>query len=68
MLKNTNKNQQKLLAVLDKLFVWVDTPAEYASRTGDLANKTVTINPKLTSKSLQALVDQTQYINILSVI
>ncbi|MEE8478581.1 MAG: hypothetical protein V3S42_01100 [Candidatus Neomarinimicrobiota bacterium] len=60
MLKNTNKNQQKLLAVLDKLFVWVDTPAEYASNTGDLANKMVTINPKLTSKSLQALVDQTR--------
>ena len=60
MLKNTKLNQQKLLAVLDKLFVWVDTPAEYASSTGDLANKTVTINPKLTSKSLQALVDQTR--------
>lgn len=60
MLKNTQKNQQKLLAVLDKLFVWVDTPSEYASKTGDLANKTVTINPKLTSKSLQALVDQTR--------
>ena len=60
MLKNTKLNQQKLLAVLDKLFVWVDTPAEYASSTGDLANKMVTINPKLTSKSLQALVDQTR--------
>jgi len=60
MLKNTKSNQQKLLSVLDKLFVWVDTPAEYASSTGDLANKMVTINPKLTSKSLQALVDQTR--------
>jgi len=60
MLKNTQKNQQKLLSVLDKLFVWVDTPSEYESKTGDLANKMVTINPKLTSKSLQALVDQTR--------
>jgi len=63
MLKNTNTNQRKLLAVLDKLFVWVDTPVEYIdnnNNTADLTNKTVTINPKLTSKSLQALVDQTR--------
>ncbi len=67
MLKNTNTNQRKLLAVLDKLFVWVDTPVEYIdnnNNTADLTNKTVTINPKLTSKSLQALVDQTRQLII----
>ena len=60
MMKNTKINQQKLLAVLDKLFVWVDSPSEYSSKGSDLENKMVTINPKLTSKSLQTLVDQTR--------
>ena len=60
MMKNTKTNQQKLLAVLDKLFVWVDSPSEYSSSSNDLENKMVTINPKLTSKSLQTLVDQTR--------
>jgi hypothetical protein len=60
MMKNTKTNQQKLLSVLDKLFVWVDSPSEYSSSGNDLENKMVTINPKLTSKSLQELVDQTR--------
>ena len=59
-MKNTKTNQQKLLSVLDKLFVWVDSPSEYSSSGNDLENKMVTINPKLTSKSLQELVDQTR--------
>ena len=58
MLENTKANQKKLLSVLDKLFVWVDTPAQ--SPSNDLENKMVTINPTLTSKSLQSLVEKTR--------
>uniref|UniRef100_A0A6C0ELW3 Uncharacterized protein n=1 Tax=viral metagenome TaxID=1070528 RepID=A0A6C0ELW3_9ZZZZ len=58
MLKNTKTNQQQLLSILDKLFVWVETPS--ASTDSSLENKMVTINPTLTSKSLQSLVEQTR--------
>ena len=58
MLKNTKTNQQQLLAILDKLFVWVE--ASSASTDSSLENKMVTINPTLTSKSLQSLVEQTR--------
>ena len=57
MLVNTKKNQGKLLAVLDKLFVWIDTPT---SKDSSLDNKAVTINPLLPSKSLQALIEETR--------
>ena len=57
MLVNTKKNQGKLLAVLDKLFVWIDTPT---SKDSSLDNKAVTINPLLTSKSLQSLIEETR--------
>jgi len=60
MLKNTKTNQQQLLAILDKLFVWVETPSKFASTDSSLENKMVTINPTLTSKSLQSLVEQTR--------
>jgi len=60
MLKNTKSNQQKLLAILDKLFVWVETPSHFASTDSSLEKKMVTINPKLNSKSLQSLVEQTR--------
>jgi hypothetical protein len=60
MLKNTKTNQQQLLAILDKLFVWVETPSKFASADSSLESKMVTINPKLTSKSLQSLVEQTR--------
>lgn len=60
MLKNTKTNQQQLLAILDKLFVWVETPSKFAPTDSSLENKMVTINPKLTSKSLQSLVEQTR--------
>jgi hypothetical protein len=57
MLANTKTNQGELLGMLDKLFVWVDTPSKFGAESS-LENKTVTINPKLTSKSLQILVEQ----------
>jgi len=60
MLRNTKKNQQKLLSILDKLFVWVDPPMQFPSNNSSLDNKMVTINPKLTSKSLQSLVEKTR--------
>ena len=60
MLKNTKPNQQQLLAILDKLFFWVETPSKFASTDSSLENKMVTINPTLTSKSLQSLVEQTR--------
>jgi len=60
MLKNTKTNQQQLLAILDKLFVWIETPSKFASTDSSLENKMVTINPTLTSKSLQSLVEQTR--------
>jgi len=59
MLANTKINQAELLLILDKLFVWVDTPSKF-SGDSSLENKTVTINPKLTSKSLQILVEQSR--------
>ena len=60
MLRNTKTNQQQLLAILDKLFVWVETPSKFASTDSSLDSKMVTINPTLTSKSLQSLVEQTR--------
>ena len=60
MLKNTKTNQQQLLAILDKLFVWVETPSKFASTDSSLESKMVTINPKLTSESLQSLVEKTR--------
>ena len=58
MLKNTKTNQQQLLAILDKVFVWVETPS--VPNDTSLESKMVTINPKLTSKSLQSLVEKTR--------
>ena len=58
MLKNTKTNQQQLLAILDKLFVWVETPSKFAPTDSSLESKMVTINPKLTSESLQSLVEK----------
>ena len=57
---NTKTNQRKLLGILDKLFVWIETPDKFASADDSLANKMVTINPTLTSKSLQSLVEETR--------
>ena len=60
MLQNTNENQKKLLGILDKLFVWVDSPAKFKAVDDKLENKVVTINPKLTNDSLQKIVVETR--------
>ena len=51
MLATTKENERKLLDVLDDIFVWVG-PHD--------AKNSVTINPELTSKALQAMVDKTR--------
>jgi hypothetical protein len=60
MLNNTKKNQQTLLEILDKLFVWIKTPSELNSDNNSLDSQMVTINPKLNSKTLQDLVVETR--------
>jgi len=60
MLKNTKTNQQNLLQVLDKIFVWVQAPSQLKSTDDSLESKIVTINPKLTADSLQDLVVKTR--------
>ena len=60
MLKNTKNNQQTLLEILDKLFVWIKTPSELNSDNNSLDSQMVTINPKLNSKTLQDLVVETR--------
>jgi hypothetical protein len=57
MIINTKKNQGLLLGILDKLFVWVESPD---SKGTLLENKMVTINPDITSESLQSLVEKTR--------
>ena len=59
MMENTKKNQDKLLSVIDKLFVFVNIEDEAKKVT-----KMILINPELTEKSLQTVVEETRNIII----
>lgn len=53
MMKNTDENQKKLLAIIDQLFVFIVDPQ-------DSTKKLVVINPKLDNKLLSKLVVDTR--------
>ena len=59
MMENTKKNQDKLLSIIDKLFVFVNIEDESNKIT-----KMIMINPELTEKSLQTVVEETRNIII----
>ena len=59
MMENTKKNQDKLLSVIDKLFVFVNIEDDAKKVT-----KMILINPELTEKSLQTVVEDTRNIII----
>jgi hypothetical protein len=60
MLQNTNKNQQNLLQILDKIFIWEESPSKVKIAGDSLENKRITINPKLNNESLQKIVVETR--------
>jgi len=53
MMKNTDENQKKLLAIIDQLFVFIVDPQ-------DSTKKLIVINPKLDNKLLSKLVIDTR--------
>ena len=53
MMKNTDENQKKLLAIIDQLFVFIVDPQ-------DSTKKIIVINPKLDNKLLSKLVVDTR--------
>ena len=53
MLKNAKNNQKKLLSILEEIFVYVEAPN--IEKT-----KFMTLNPKITYKDLEKLVDTTR--------
>ena len=59
MMENTKKNQDKLLSIIDRLFVFVNIEDESNKIT-----KMIMINPELTEKSLQTVVEETRNIII----
>jgi hypothetical protein len=57
MMDNTKNNQDQLLSVIDKLFVFVNIPNETKKD-----KKVIMINPTLTEKKLQGIVEETRRI------
>lgn len=60
MLKKTNTSQQKLLKILDELFVWIEPPSDFENTDKSIKSKLVTINPKLNEENLQDIVVKTR--------
>jgi hypothetical protein len=56
MIQTASNNQQKLLGVINELFIFVDDP--YSDK------KKIRVNPKLTETSLQKIVEKTREIII----
>jgi hypothetical protein len=61
MLKKTDNNQQKMLEILDEIFVWIEPPSGLKMEEDkSIRSKLVTINPKLNDKKLQDIVVKTR--------